>query len=220
MKSITQQELDRLIESGDILEKDGHGVKVVRLYGDRYLKVFNRRPGLSMAKIWPRSKQFARNAKNLKKRRITTVGIVDVFKVSDAQRDCVIYHGIPGNTLRDVMLAKPGDADLSRKVGAYIGRLHDAGVMFRSLHFGNIIQLADGCFGLIDIADMRINVFPLSLWQRVRNFQHVFRYKQDYLSIDQESFLSGYFESVRYKSGRLTRSLSSAMDKAELSAIH
>lgn len=194
MKSITQQELDRLIESGEILEKDGHGVKVVRLHDDRYLKIFNRRPGLSMAKIWPRSKQFARNAKNLKKRRITTVGIVDVFKVSDAQRDCVIYHGVPGKTLREVMSTEPGDADLSRKAGAYIGQLHDAGVMFRSLHFGNIIQLADGCLGLIDIADMRVNMFSLNRSQRKRNFSHIFRYEKDRNLLLMSSFVEGYEE--------------------------
>lgn len=194
MKSITQKELERLIDAGEILERDGHGVKVVRLIDDRYLKIFNRRPGLSMAKIRPRSKQFANNAKKLKKRRITTVGIVDVFNVSDAERDCVIYHGIPGKTLREVMSAEPGSEDLSRKAGAYIGQLHDAGVMFRSLHFGNIIQLADGTLGLIDIADMRVNVFPLNKSQRKRNFLHIFRYEKDRQLLSMDSFIQGYQE--------------------------
>jgi tRNA A-37 threonylcarbamoyl transferase component Bud32 len=198
MKSITQQELDKLIDAGDILEKDGWGVKVVRLTDDRYLKIFNRRPGISMAKIFPRSKQFARNAKNLKKRRITTVGIVEVFNVSDAEKDCVIYHGIPGDTLRDVFKTKPQDPELSKKAGAYIAQLHDAGVMFRSLHFGNIIVLADGSFGLIDIADMRVNVFPLHRGQRRRNFLHIFRYAIDLEVSDLEMFISGYENHSKY----------------------
>jgi hypothetical protein len=192
MKSITQQELDKLIDAGHILEKDNWGVKVVRLTDDRYLKIFNRRPGISMAKIFPRSKQFARNAKNLKKRRITTVGIVDVFNVRDAERDCVIYHGIPGDTLRDVFKTQHKDPELSKQAGAYIAQLHDAGVMFRSLHFGNIIVLADGSFGLIDIADLRMNVFPLNRWQRKRNFQHVFRYQKDIDAVAMAGFVAGY----------------------------
>lgn len=204
MKSITQRELDRLIDSGDILEKDNRGVKVVRLHEHRYLKIFNPRPGLSMSRIWPRSKQFARNAKNLKKRGITTVGIVDVFKIKDTDRDCVIYHGVPGRTLRQILEAEPGNRDLSKKVGEYVLQLHDAGVMFRSLHFGNIIVLDDGSFGLIDVADMRVNVFPLSQWQRKRNFQHVFRYQRDYDVLDLEEFINGYVkkpsERLRLKS--------------------
>jgi len=205
MKSVTQQELDRLIDSGEILEKDGHGVKVVRLQDDRYLKIFNRRPGLSMAKIWPRSKQFARNAKNLKKRRITTVGIVDVFNVSDAERDCVIYHGVPGKTLRQVFSDDPCNKDLSRKIGEYVLQLHEAGVMFRSLHFGNVIVLADGSFGLIDIADMRVNVFPLNRWQTHRNFQHIFRYQVDYNNLDVDAFVDGYCKNSRDRSDFLQK---------------
>ncbi|GAA5315030.1 MAG: toluene tolerance protein [Candidatus Pelagadaptatus aseana] len=208
MKSITRIELEKLIAAGDILEKDGYGVKVVRLNDDRYLKIFNRRPGISMAKIFPRSKQFARNARNLKKRRITTVGIVEVFKISDAESDCVIYHGIPGNTLRDVFKTKPKDPELSKQAGAYISQLHDAGVMFRSLHFGNIIVLADGSFGLIDIADMRVNVFPLNRWQRKRNFQHVFRYQPDIDTVNMPAFIEGY-EAYSSSAQGLSKTISS-----------
>lgn len=219
MKSITQKELERLIDSGEILEKDRYGVKVVRLIDDRYLKIFNNRPGYSAAKIFPRSKRFANNAKKLKKRRITTVGIIELFNTIDAKRNCVIYHGIPGKTLREVMRNDPENTDLSRKAGAYIAQLHDAGVMFRSLHFGNIIQLADGSFGLIDVADMRVHLFPLSRWQRQRNFQHIFRYKKDYLSIECGAFVDGYVEASRQSGAGLRKLIVAAIEKSKLRQI-
>lgn len=192
MKTIQISELEKLINSGTILEQDGFGVKVVRLHDDRYLKIFNHRPGISMGKIFSRAQQFANNAKKLKQREIITVGILDLFKVDNPRSDCVIYHGVPGETVRDVLKEKPKDEALSRQLGAYIAQLHDAGVMFRSLHFGNIVQLPTGELSLIDIADMRVNVFQLNTCQRKRNFLHVFRYKRDLGLITLEAFIAGY----------------------------
>ena len=194
MKTIQISELEKLINSGTILEQDGFGVKVVRLHDDRYLKIFNHRPGISMGKIFSRAQQFANNAKKLKQREIITVGILDLFNVDNPRSDCVIYHGVPGETVRDVLKNKPKDQTLSKQLGAYIAQLHDAGVMFRSLHFGNIVQLPTGGLSLIDIADMRVNVFKLNSWQRKRNFLHVFRYQIDIEFIDIVAFKTGYID--------------------------
>src|SRR5690606_7954122 len=65
---------------------------------------------------------------------------------------------------------------LARQLGEFIARLHQQGVMFRSLHLGNILLDDDGQLGLIDIADMRCWPWPLNRWQRARNFVHFFRY--------------------------------------------
>jgi tRNA A-37 threonylcarbamoyl transferase component Bud32 len=192
VKTIEIDQLQKLIDSGKILEEDGFGVKVVRLTDDRYLKIFNHRPGMSMGKIFSRAKQFANNAKKLKQRGIITVGILELFRTKNPTRDCVIYHGVPGETVRDALKQNPKDPEFSKQLGAYIAQLHDAGVMFRSLHFGNIVQLPDGELGLIDIADMRVNVFQLNMWQRKRNVLHVFRYAKDIESIELEKFVEGY----------------------------
>lgn len=196
MKTLQNSELNKLIDSGTVIEKDHHGPKVVVLAEHRYLKIFYHKNRVSMAKLRSRARQFASNAAKLKKRHITTVGILDTFKTDNPRRDCVCYHGIPGDTVRKVLQNTPKNPELSQRLGAYIAQLHDAGVMFRSLHFGNIIQLADGNFGLIDIADMRINLFRLSNWQRKRNFQHVFRYEQDLDLVDLEAFTRGYQEEA------------------------
>lgn len=192
MKTLQNSELNKLIDSGTVIEKDHHGPKVVVLAEHRYLKIFYHKNRVSMAKLRSRARQFASNAAKLKKRHITTVGILDTFKTDNPRRDCVCYHGIPGDTVRKILQNTPKNPELSQRLGAYIAQLHDAGVMFRSLHFGNIIQLADGNFGLIDIADMRINLFRLSNWQRKRNFQHVFRYRDDMKIVDLDAFIRGY----------------------------
>jgi len=196
MKIIENHELEKLIHSGKVIEEDLRGPKVVILAEDRYLKIFYHKSTFSMATLQSRAKQFANNAVKLKKRGITTVGILDVFRTENPRRDCVCYHGIPGNTLREVLSQKPQDKSLSRQLGRYIAQLHNAGVMFRSLHMGNIIQLVDGNMGLIDIADMRVNAFTLHSSQRKRNFQHIFRYQEDRESIQLEEFEAGYLEDV------------------------
>jgi len=196
MKTIQNHELEKLIAAGDVIEKDHHGPKVILLSGDRYLKIFYHKNRISMAKLRSRASQFADNAKKLKKRGITTIGILDVFCTKQPRRDCVLYHGIPGNTVRHVLQNNTDNEKLSEKLGNYIAQLHDAGVMFRSLHMGNIIQLADGTFGLIDIADMRVNLFSLHKSQRRRNFQHIFRYQEDLSTLDLKAFEKGYLEDV------------------------
>lgn len=199
MKSITEPEFQKLITAGELLEKDGHGPKVIRLAEHRYLKVFYQKNLISLARVRSRAAQFVSNAAKLKKRGITTVGILDTFRVASPRRDCVLYHGIPGNTVRAQLSSTPKDPTLSLALGQYIAQLHSAGVMFRSLHFGNIIQLDNGEFGLIDIADMRVNLFTLTNWQRRRNFQHIFRYKQDADNLCIDSFVRGYQEDIVQK---------------------
>lgn len=192
MKTIQNHELEKLISAGKVIEKDAHGPKVILLSEDRYLKIFYQKGSVSMAQLRSRAKQFSSNAKKLKARGITTVGVLDVFRTGEPRRDCVCYHGIPGKTIRQAFEAGADKKNLSYKLGKYISELHDAGVMFRSLHMGNIIQLADESLGLIDIADMRVNLFSLHRSQRKRNFQHVFRYQKDWNAMDITAFEQGY----------------------------
>lgn len=198
MKTIQHSELNKLIAAGKILEQDGHGPKVVLLAEHRYLKIFYHKSRWSTARLQSRATRFARNAAKLKQRGLTTVGILDTFKTHDPRRDCVCYHGLPGETVRSRLREQPKDLTLSRQLGSYIAQLHDAGVMFRSLHFGNIIQLPNGQLGLIDIADLRMNVFKLNPSQRKRNFQHVFRYQQDRDLIQLDAFIEGYLQESGY----------------------
>ncbi len=195
MKTIQNHELEKLISAGKVIEKDTYGPKVILLSEDRYLKIFYQKSTVSMATIRSRAKQFSNNAKKLKTRGITTVGILDLFRTKNPRRDCVCYHGIPGDTIRQTLAQSIDKVTLCYKLGEYVAQLHDAGVMFRALHMGSIIQLTDGSFGLIDIDDMRVNVFSLHRSQRQRNFQHLFRYQQDRDAIDLDAFEQGYLSS-------------------------
>ena len=75
------------------------------------------------------------------------------------------------------------DADAARtmriELADFINRLHASGVLFRSLHLGNIVRTPSGDYGLIDVADMAIFMRPLFAWQRTRNFAHLTRYTED-----------------------------------------
>jgi hypothetical protein len=62
----------------------------------------------------------------------------------------------------------------------FLARLHLKGVLFRSIHFGNVMVLLDGSFALVDIADINYRYFgALTPRQRIRNFIHMSRYEQD-----------------------------------------
>lgn len=195
MKTIRNHELGKLISAGKTIVKNDHASKIVLLSEDRYLKIFYQKNGTPLEKLRSRATKFSNNAKKLKTRGITTVGILEVFRAENPRRDCVCYHGIPGDTIRQVLAQSNDKATLCYKLGEYVAQLHDAGVMFRALHMGSIIQLTDGSFGLIDIDDMRVNVFSLHRSQRQRNFQHVFRYQQDRDAIDLDAFEQGYLSS-------------------------
>ena len=69
-------------------------------------------------------------------------------------------------------------------LGAFIAKLHDRGVYFRSLHLGNIVMTPEGTLGLIDIADMRFSRGQLTASQRKRNLRHLLRYPSDWTETD------------------------------------
>ena len=90
--------------------------------------------------------------------------------------------------------------------------LHEKGILFRSIHLGNILVLENGGFGLIDIADMSLQRRPLGLFKRARNFRHLLHDRADQNSLEQygyERFLRQYETdaSIRGFRRRLFRAL-------------
>lgn len=192
MSTMSEAELAHLLAGGDILEKDGYGPKVARLEGERYLKLFYHKSWFSMSRLVSRAQRFATNAARLQRRGICTVAIERVFRLTHPVRHGVLYRGVAGTTAREALRASADRAGLSRELGAYIAQLHERGVLFRSLHMGNIIVQADGALALIDIADLRAHWFSLNRWQRRRNFHHVLRYASDKELLDLAAFSAGY----------------------------
>lgn len=161
--------------SARILERDAHGDKVLLLANGLILKLFRDKGGL-LRRCWPLSQRFARHARQLQARRIATVGIRALYRLPERHCSAVLYEPLPGEILRDMGNAGTLDTDLAAQTGAFIAELHHRGVLFRSLHLGNILYLPDGRLGLIDIADLGAWPWPLGLGQRERNFRHFFRY--------------------------------------------
>jgi hypothetical protein len=74
--------------------------------------------------------------------------------------------------------------------GAFIAKMHRKGILFRSIHLGNILVLPDGDLGIIDIADMSFRAKgSLTVKQRIRNFHHMDRDNRDRLYLAKETGL-------------------------------
>jgi len=200
MHSMKHSDYLALRENATVLEADGSGDKVLLLANGDILKLFRRKRLLSSALLFPYAKRFADNIAALEQRQIRCPRMVDTYRIGSIKRDAVRYEPLAGITLRQAIKQNnEGDA-LRAKLGAFIARLHDQGVYFRSLHLGNVILTPDNALGLIDISDMRCQSPSLSRSKRLRNFQHLLRYKEDRAWLLGEdagaTFLNAYIQSL------------------------
>lgn len=178
MKKIKGPEFKKLIDKSKIIEQDGYGEKVLLAPDNIIVKIFRRKRLLSSALFRPYAKRFIKNAEKLKALEFITPVVTKYLYCKEFKRYLIYYTPLPGKTLREAFFIKP-DTKLLKKLAEFIAHLHDKGVYFRSLHFGNIILMPEGDFGLIDISDTKIYPFRLSINKRVHNFRHIFRYKED-----------------------------------------
>lgn len=204
MKEISKERFQQLTESAKVLEKDGHGDKVLLLPDSRICKIFRCKRAISSAKFYPYAQRFADNANKLNEIGIVSVDVEDVYRVSGMERDVVFYKLLEGETLRDVIAKTDDGVDLATRFIKYIAELHSKGVYFRSLHFGNVLVLPDGGFGLIDVSDMKIASKSLGLLKRVRNFRAIMRYDEDKAFIEAygvKKFLDTYISFSELSEG-------------------
>lgn len=197
MRRINAAQLSALLDGAKTIEEDGLGVKVARLQGGDFLKLYRRKRLLS-SDLWNLPAQrFADNAQGLLRLGITAPNVLDVLMISQCRLSAVRYQPLPGDTLRDQLRQQDAAArtELVAKFGTFLGELHQQGVYFRSLHLGNVLLLPDGTFGLIDLSDMKLEGGPLASWKRRRNLQHILRYAEDIDWLTQQhldSWLAGY----------------------------
>ena len=169
------KDFEALLESSKVLMKDRHGLKVIATPDGRIMKFFRRKRLLSSALWNPYAKRFAKNAARLTQMGIPTVEVTGVWRISSLKRDVVAYKRLEGESLRDLEKTP----ELFGKLAAFISDLHEKGVFFRSVHFGNILELPDGCLALIDMADLTFKGRPLTANERLRNFGHLMKYRED-----------------------------------------
>lgn len=209
MTPLSHEQFLLLRNKAEVIEADYHGEKVLRLADGNMLKLFRRKRLLSSAALYPYAQRFANNASALEQRGIPCPMILNVFRIAQIQRDAVHYAPLPGITLRQI------DDELTRsklrpRLGEFVAQLHAKGVLFRSLHLGNIVLTPEGQLGLIDIADLRAQRSALGKSKRMRNFQHILRDQRDqeWLLVDKGlAFFGSYlhYAQVNWKLDDLIR---------------
>ena len=199
MKCLTLEEYQQFVAHSTVLEQDGYGVKVLATAEGMIIKLFRRKRFLSSVIFKSYATRFVENARRLQSLGIETVKIVDVYRCSPIDRTLVVYRPIPGRTLRNALRNAADSEGLMEQYAAFLAELHDKGVLFRSIHFNNVIVPdTPGSLGLIDIADMKIFNRALSFSRRMRNLHHMTRYSEDCQSIREfgvERFVETYFRA-------------------------
>lgn len=182
MLTLSRSELDALSQDAKVLESDGLGAKVLLLADGSFLKLFRKRSRFSSETLKPYAKRFADNARRLQRLGFCSPEIIRLYALTDPINSTAVhYWPLPGETLRQVLLQSPAERrqELVERFGELLARMHEAGVYFRSVHLGNVLLQPDGQWGLIDLADMQISRFALSLHKRRRNLKHMSRYAED-----------------------------------------
>lgn len=200
MKKISYEQYLALYNGAEILASDSFGEKVLRLKDGSIIKLFRTKRIISSALIYPYALRFVNNASKLKDMGISTVTVIDSYKIISIKRTAVHYKELEGDTLRNYIMRYSLNGDIAKKLAAFIARLHNEGVYFRSVHFGNLLITPDNSFGLIDIADMKIKSHSLNIGKRIRNFHHLTRYDIDRNSLKQqkEIFIREYLKICNF----------------------
>lgn len=194
MKRLTAEEYLRLRAGAEVLEADSFGDKVLRLADGTILKLFRRKRLLSSAAWYPYAQRFADNAVAMRRRGIAVPEIIAIVRIPAIARDAVHYHPLPGESLRQLLRAgmEPDERqNLRSAFTRFVIELHEKGIYFRSLHLGNVLQLPDGHFGLIDIADARLRPWRLSIHLRRRNLRLLLAAAGEGELIDAAAVLAG-----------------------------
>lgn len=177
---LTDKALEGYLANAKILESDARsGIKVAKLADGNMLKFFRVKRWYSSARFFSYARSFCRNAKRLTWLGIPTVNVQQLYHLPTDGRTAVMYAPLAGKTMMQLLKAQSLDAVIIEKMGRFIADLHAKGVYFRGLHFGNIVLMSTGEFGLIDVSEMTIYPWPLSLHRRLRNFERFWRSTSD-----------------------------------------
>lgn len=179
MQVLNHETYLELSSGAEVLERDGHGEKVLRLVDGSIFKLFRRKRLLSSTAFYPYAQRFSDNVEQLKHKGISCPEMIGIYRVKGLDRDVAHYKPLPGETLRHITNRLNNGDDLRKRLGIFIAELHTKGIYFRSLHLGNIVLTPDDKLGLIDVADLKNQSKALSQSMRLRNFRHLLRYQED-----------------------------------------
>ena len=176
---ISAAEFKQLRDGARLLERDYRGEKVLLTPDNHIIKLFYPRRRFTSARIYPYAQRFCNNARQLREKGIITVHCEQLRHDRTNRRHLITYALLPGTTLRNKLGETDDRDDYLDKLASYMVTLHAKGILFRSIHLGNILVLENGDYGLIDIADLSIQRHSLGLRKRARNFRHLLHDKQD-----------------------------------------
>lgn len=180
MQLLAVDDFLQLKQNAKVLEQDKYGEKVLLLTDGSILKLFRRKRTFTSAAFWPYAQRFADNATLLRQLGIPVPEVIKVARINEIERDIVHYQPLAGRTLRQLQKDSSNiPEDLFVRLAHFLAQLHKQGVLFRSIHLGNIILTPEQTLGLIDFADLKKQAFRLFNWQRQRNFRHMLRYPED-----------------------------------------
>lgn len=178
MRTLPAEQLNEWISSAEVLEQDARGPKVLRLASGHLLKIFRTRRRHFIARLRPAALRFQLNAVELSARGIIAPKVCDTFWLdrSAAVSGC-LYEPVVGQPLDKLLRNQRADFDAGLPaLAAFIFRLHQQGIYFRSLHLGNILLTPAYEFALIDFLDIRFKHAPLGNFLVKRNFRHLHNY--------------------------------------------
>lgn len=202
-KPFSLEQYQLLLRESKVLEQDRHGIKVLCTAQGRIVKLFRRKSVWSSAWFKPYAVRFIDHAARLRELGVETVDILDLHYCQALQRHLVFYEPVPGQTLRATLVVSKDLFWLMELFARFLSKLHHKGILFRSVHFGNVIVLPDSRgYGLIDIADMQIKNRALTAAERARNFRHMSRYAVDIKALADfgpDRFLQTYLEASGLK---------------------
>lgn len=168
VETMTLDEFRRLIAGGKVyVTERGMPVAIRDARHENFIKVWHRKPGLSSDLIWPYGFRFYSNCRKLLARGIAAPAISHYYRISPGGQHVVIYRYMPGESMEDLLIT--GRSLPVDELARFYADLHAKGVLFRSLHPGNILRLSAGLFAVIDVTDTRFYSRPLSLSLRAKN---------------------------------------------------
>lgn len=174
VRPLSPDELAELARTAEFIEQDERGFKVLRLPDGRYLKYFRRKRFFSRDLMAPAAIRFARNARQLWQMGVPTLRVTALHRIVGEPHTVAIYQPLPGLTLRELLAADRVDVPLMYRIGEFLAQLHRLGILFRSVHPGNIV-VSEQSIGLIDVLDIRFRSYSLTRWERRRNWLHLLR---------------------------------------------
>lgn len=150
---------------------------IIRLRDGRFAKVFRRPRGLFSKLRWHSSgTRFVKAAAELARRMVATVQVEEFHRVGPERREVVIYRPVDGEVLREVLRRGEDVEGLVIGFARFLAELHARGIHPRSMHWGNVLVLATGGYGLIDVTATRFRRRPVHMRARARDFRPVLAY--------------------------------------------